>query len=75
MNMGKNSGIIYDLGDNRFGLAIHTEQHENFTRYNKVYLHIFKDRLCTDPVKDEITGKKYVTLKHVSQIKPIGFSD
>lgn len=73
--MSKNSGIIYDLGDNRFGLAIHSEQHENFTRYSKVYLHIFKDRLCTNPEKDETTGKTYVTLKHVSKIKAIGFAD
>jgi hypothetical protein len=73
--MTKNSGIIYDLGDSRFGLAIHSEQHENFTRFNKVYLHIFTDRLCTIPQIDDVTGKKYVTLKHSSKIKAIGFAD
>lgn len=73
--MSKQSGIIYDLGDGRYGLAIHSEQHENFTRYSKVYLHIFNDQMCTDPQIEESSGKKYVTLKHISKIKPIGFSD
>jgi len=73
--MSKKSGIIYDLQDGRFGLAINSEQHENFSRFNKVYLHIFNDRFCTDPQIDETTGKKYVTLKNASTIKPIGFSD
>lgn len=73
--MSKNSGIIYDLADGRFGLAIHSEQHEAFSRHNKVYLHIFTDTLCTVPQVDEVTGKKYVTLKHTSKVKAIGFSD
>ena len=73
--MPKNSGIIYDLGDGRFGLAIHKEQHDSFLKINKVYLHVFTDRLCTKPETDPKTGKKYVTLKHISTIKPIGFSD
>jgi len=73
--MSKNSGIIYEIGDNRFGLAIHSEQHDNFARFNKVYLHVFTDKLCTVPELDPATGKKYVTLKHTSKIKAIGFSD
>lgn len=73
--MGKNSGIIYDLGKGRFGIAIHSEQHTDFKKFNKVYLHVFTDRMCTKPELDPVTGKKYVTLKHISQIKAIGFSD
>lgn len=72
--MSKNSGIIYDLGNNRFGLAIHSEQAPEFSNYKKVYLHVFTDRLCTKPELDP-SGKKYVTLKNISQIKAIGFSD
>lgn len=73
--MRKKSGIIYDLGEGRFGLAIHNEQHEAFTKYGKVYLHCFTDRLCTIPEVDPATGKKYVTLKQKQLIKAIGFSD
>ena len=73
--MSKTSGIIYDIGNGRFGVAIHSEQHENFSKYNKVYLHVYTDRLCTKPELEPGTGKKYVTLKHISQIKQIGFAD
>lgn len=73
--MSKNSGIIYDLGEGRYGLAIHSEQHEAFSNYNKVYMHVFLDRLCTVPEKDPKNGKNYVTLKHITKIKQIGFSD
>lgn len=73
--MSKNSGIIYDLGNNRYGLAIHSEQAPEFKNCKKVYLHVFTDRLCTQSELDPKNGKKYVTLKNISQIKPIGFSD
>jgi len=73
--MSKNSGIIYDLGNNRYGLAIHSEQAREFSDYKKVYLHVFTDRLCTIPELDPKTGKKYVTLKNISTIKAIGYSD
>lgn len=73
--MSKNSGIIYDLGNGRHGLAIHSEQAPEFKKYKKVYLHVFTDPLCTQPELDPKSGKKYVTLKNISQIKAIGFSD
>jgi hypothetical protein len=73
--MSKNSGIIYDLGNNRYGLAIHSEQKPEFSNFKRVYLHVFTDSLCTKPELDPKNGKKYVTLKHISQIKAIGFSD
>ena len=73
--MSKNRGIIYDLGDKRWGIAINKEQHENFYRFNKVYLHDFLDAACTKPEKDLANGKNYVTLKHITKIKPVGFVD
>lgn len=73
--MAKNPGIIYDLGENRWGVAYNKEQHENFTRFNRVYLHVFLDAECTKPEKDPGNGKDYVTLKHNTKIKPVGFID
>lgn len=73
--MSKQSGIIYDIGNDRFGKAIHKEQHEDFTKFGKVYIHVYTDRLCTSPEKDPVTGKSFVTLKHHSKIKAIGFCD
>lgn len=73
--MSKNSGIIYDLGENRYGVAIHSEQDPVFVKYKKVFLHVYMDRLCTVPELDPVTGKKYVTLKDLSTIKAIGYSD
>jgi hypothetical protein len=74
-SMANNSGIIYDLGKGRYGLAVHKEQHPNFSNYGKVYLHVFVDHQCTVPEFEPGTGKKYVTLKDKKLIKAIGFSD
>lgn len=73
--MSKKSGVIYDLGNTRYGLAIHAEQHETVKKLNKVIVHVFTDRFCTKPEMNENTGKKYVALKSISQLKVIGFSD
>jgi len=73
--MSKRSGIIYDLGNDRYGLAIHAEQDESFIRMKKVYLHVFTDRLCTISELDLVNGKKIGTLKSKSLIKAIGYSD
>lgn len=73
--MNKNSGIIYDLGNERFGIAYNSEQLPAFKNYNKVYLHVFLDRGCNIPERDPVTQKKYVTLKHITTIKAIGFTD
>jgi len=72
--MSKKSGIIYDLGNNRYGIAIHSEQDESFIKIKKVFLHIYTDRFCTIPELDT-SGKKVATLKNKSLIKAIGFSD
>lgn len=69
----KRSGIIYDLGEGRYGLAIHSEQHRDFGE--RIYMHVFLDPLCTIPELDPKSGKKYVTLKHSTLIIQIGFSD
>jgi hypothetical protein len=73
--MSENSGIIYDLGEGRFGVAIHKEQVPAFKDFKKVYLHVYLDRDCSIPERNPTDGKKYVTLKHISKIKPIGFQD
>lgn len=72
--MSKNSGIIYELGNNRYGLAIHSEQNETFIKMKKVFVHVFTDIWCTIPELDS-TGKKISTLKSKSLIKAIGLSD
>lgn len=71
--MSKQSGIIYDLGNERYGLAINSEQVKAFSQFNRVFLHVFLDSECTRPELDPQTGKKYVTLKHISKIKQISF--
>lgn len=73
--MSKNPGIIYDLGNNRYGIAYNKEQVPEFKKYNKVYLHVYTDLACTIPETDLKSGKKIVTLKHITTIKRIGFTD
>lgn len=73
--MKKKSGIIYDLGNKRYGLAIYSEQDKSFIELKKVYLHVFTDRLCTVPELDPKNGKEIVTLKSRSLIKKIGYAD
>ena len=72
--MSINSGIIYDLSNGRYGIAIHSEQEESFIKIKKVFLHIYTDRFCTVPELDP-AGRKVVTLKSKSLIKAIGYSD
>lgn len=73
--MSKNSGIIYQLSENRWGVAINKEQLPEFANFNRVYLHIYTDRICTTPELDPVTKKKVVTLKHISKVKQVGFID
>jgi hypothetical protein len=73
--MSERSGIIYQLDDGTFGLAIHKQQHEEFKKFQKVYVHLFSDRLCTQPILHPENKKKTVTLKHISKLTPVGFSD
>jgi hypothetical protein len=68
-------GIIYDLGKGKYGLALYTEQKPAFTNYSRVFMRVFKDPECTIPDIDPVSGKKYVNLKHISQLKQIGFTD
>lgn len=71
----KNPGIIVQTDKGEFGIAYDKEQHEAFAKINKIYIHLFSDRLCTQPKKDPVTGKNIVTLKDISKIRPIGFVD
>lgn len=73
--MSKSSGKIYELVNDRWGVAIHKEQSPAFSNLKKVYLHIYKDRKCTIAELDHNTGKKHVTLKHISKIKAVGYID
>lgn len=73
--MSENSGIIYDLGEGRYGVALNREQLPEFKDCKRVYLHVYLDKECTIPEKDPKNGKKYVTLKHITKIKKIGFQD
>jgi hypothetical protein len=73
--MGTRSGIIYDIGEDRFGLAIYSEQQDRFALHKKVYLHVFKDRLCMIPEINPDTNKERAILKDISKIKAIGFAD
>lgn len=72
--MSKQPGIIYETDKGDFALAINKEQEAAFEKVNKVFVHLFTDRLCTIPKLDD-TGKKIVTLKCADKLKMIGFSD
>ena len=73
--MSKNPGIIYDLGDGKYGLALNKDQKPEFKNYGKVFMRQFTDILCTIKHTDPATGKQYVTLKHITEIRQVGFQD
>jgi hypothetical protein len=68
-------GIIYDLGNGKYGLALYNDQKPAFTNYSKVFMKVYKDAQCTIPDIHPVSGKKFVSVKHVSELKQIGFSD
>lgn len=72
--MSERSGYIYELGENRFGLAFHKEQNRQLIEKNKVLIHVFSDELCTKPELNE-AGQEKKVLKDISKLKCIGFSD
>lgn len=67
-------GIVYDLGNGKFGIAYHEDQKNELIAKGKVLVHVFYDRLCTEQVMD-MYQKPYRTLKEAGKIKPIGRSD
>lgn len=69
------AGIIYDLGGGKYGLALHKDQVPNFKRYGKVFMRQFTDILCTIKDTDPATGKQYVTLKHITELRQVGFTE
>lgn len=71
----KKSGIIYRLGYIRYGLAVHSEQTENYTRYNKLFLRLFSDIECEVPVVHEVTGKPLCAVKSANGLEIVGFID
>jgi hypothetical protein len=62
-------------GGGRYGIARNDKQVREFSDYGKIYLEVYTDRNCTVREKDPKTSKDYVTLKHYSTIKRIGFVD
>lgn len=71
--MKNRTGIIYEMENGQYGLAVHREQHDAFRKIDKVYLHYFHDRLLTKPVM--LGEKKVVGLKARSKLIQIGFND
>ena len=73
--MKDSAGIIYDMGNGEFGLALNKDQHPNFSNYGKVFLVVFFDSSCQIPKTDPVSGKKIVSLKHITELRQIGFQD
>lgn len=73
--MEKNPGIIYDLGGGKYGLALHKDQKPEFKLYGKVFMREYTDILCTIKHTDPETGKHYVTLKHITELRQVGFQN
>lgn len=69
------AGKIYELKDGKFGLALNKDQVPSFYCYKRVFLRLFNDRSCQDPALHPENGKKLVTLKHISEIKHIGYQE
>jgi hypothetical protein len=72
--MSKQPGVIYDLGNGKYGIAYNKDQQNQFMEKGKVYVHVFYDPQCTEPVRDS-NKLPYKTLKAASQIKRIGLTD
>jgi hypothetical protein len=73
--MSKQKGVIYQINKAEFGLALYHEQLDSFSKFDKVYVYLFEDRLCTRPKLHPENGKNIVALKHISVLKIVGFSD
>jgi hypothetical protein len=73
--MSKNPGIIYDIGNGEYGLALHSEQKPAFKNYGKVFMRVYQDILCTIPATHPDNGKKLITLKHITEIRQVGYQD
>lgn len=69
------AGIIYDIGNGKYGLALNKDQKPEFKRYGKVFLRQYQDIMCQIPDRDPETDKQFVTLKHINQIRQVGFVD
>jgi hypothetical protein len=74
--MKKNAGILVEYtdknGKTQKGIARHKDQVKAFSDHNKILVWLLNDDLTE--ALDE-TGKKLVALKHVTELKQIGFSD
>lgn len=73
--MAKNPGIIYDLGDGRYGLALDKEQVPALKIHGKVFMRVYTDILCTIKRTEPETGRQYTSVKHITQLRQIGYQD
>lgn len=69
------AGIIYDIGSDKYGLALNKDQKPEFKRYGKVFLRQYQDIMCQIPDLDPESSKQFVTLKHITVIRQVGFQD
>ena len=73
--MAKNPGIIYDIGNGKYGLALNKDQHPQFKSYGKVFMRMYEDIMCTKECIDVKSGKKLISVKHINEIRQVGYQD
>lgn len=74
--MAKNPGYLYKVEHDKteiYGLAYHAEQYPVFKEKQKVLVHLFLDKYCTQPAGPEGTDLKL--LKPIDKLRLVGFSD
>lgn len=59
-------------GKKQKALMLLHEQTQDYTKYNRVFLHLLNDDLT--PMKNE-EGKKLISVRYVSELTRIGFQD
>lgn len=71
---GKHPGIIYLTNHKDYAIGYHHEQRKEFLELKKVYIHLFKDSLCTIPKIDK-NKQPLKVLKSKTLLRPVGFID
>lgn len=73
--MAKNPGIIYDIGNGKYGLALNKEQKPEYKTHGRIFMHVYEDILCTKEATDAESGKKLISVKHINEIRQVGYQD
>lgn len=68
--MNKKSGIIYELENGLFGVALYSEI-EQFSKGGKVLLHLYYDAQCLCP-KLRLDQRQYNVIESISNLKQVG---